>query len=164
MTRTAERILFLDFDGVLHDENVLFHPKRGIFMNTPGRVLFEWTPILEELLAPYPEVAIVLSTSWVRVRGFSFARSRLSPMLQSRVIGATFHSRYMHPVAFGHLPRGVQVSDDMLRRGPKSWFALDDDDFGWPAWCRDNLIKTNGHMGISEPKTQYAIQEMLKRL
>lgn len=34
-----------------------------MYLDTPGRTLFEWMPILDELLAPYSELRVVLSTS-----------------------------------------------------------------------------------------------------
>ena len=42
--------MYLDFDGVVHDDAVYCHPKRGIYVSTPGRTLFEWSYILEELV------------------------------------------------------------------------------------------------------------------
>lgn len=157
------RVLYLDFDGVLHDQEVYFHPRRGIYIDTPNRMLFEWMPILDELLKPHPDVRIVLSTSWVRIRSFDFARKQLSPTLQERVIGATFHHRYMRRESFALLPRGEQIAEDVFRRGPQSWFAVDDDAMYWPEWCRDNLIKADGAYGISAPKIQDAIRIMLER-
>ena len=157
------KILYLDYDGVLQDEEVFFHPKRGIYMRTPGRTLFEWTYILEELLAPHPEVKIVLSTSWVRVKNFTFAKERLSTSLQSRVVGATFHNRFMSKTNFSMLPRGVQIEEDVFRRRPTSWFAIDDDAHAWPEWCRNKLIQTDGARGISDIAIQDAIATMLER-
>ena len=54
-------LLYLDYDGVLHHENVLLDRKQGIHIGTNvptaiGRTLFEWMPILEQLLAPHPNV------------------------------------------------------------------------------------------------------------
>lgn len=157
------RVLYLDFDGVLHDEQVYFHPRCGIYIETPDRTLFEWMAILEELLAPHPDVRIVLSTSWVRVKSFDFARKQLSPTLQERIIGATFHRRHMRKESFALLPRGEQIAQDVFRRAPQSWFAIDDDAMYWPEWCRDNLIKTDGAHGISDPAVQDAIRVMLAR-
>lgn len=159
-----KKVLYLDFDGVLHDEQVYFHPRRGIYMNTPGRMLFEWVPILEELLSPHPEVKIVLSTTWVRVKNYSFAKKQLSPALQERVVGATFHNREMRKAEFILMSRGEQIAQDVYRRGPQTWFAIDDDHMGWPEWCRDNLIRTDGARGISDPLIQHAIKTMLERL
>lgn len=157
------KIIYLDFDGVLHDAQVFFHPQRGMYIETPGRRLFEWAPILEGLLEPFPDVKIVLSTSWVRAKSFSYAKSHLSESLQQRVLGATFHRRLMRKEWFENLPRGEQIAQDVYRRGPTAWFAIDDDVRYWPEWCRDNLIQTNGAFGISDPKIQHAIQVMLQK-
>ena len=158
------KILYLDFDGVLHDERVYFHPRRGIYVETPVRVLFEWMPILERLLLPHPDIRIVLSTSWVRVRSASFVIKNLSPSLQQRVIGTTIGHHEIEKNPYSAVPRGLQVTQDMHRRAPAAWFAIDDDSLGWPAWSRENLIQTNGVRGISDPEIQLAIQAMLERL
>lgn len=159
-----QKILYLDYDGVLHDEHVYYHPRQGIYIKTPGRSLFEWMPVLEDLLAPYPDVAIVLSTSWVRVRSFNYAKKQLSQMLRERVIGATYHRHYMRQDDFAALPRGAQIAQDVQRRQTSSWLALDDEYQDWPEWCRDNLIKTNGALGVSDPAVQDAMQLRLQRL
>lgn len=111
-------LLYLDFDGVLHPENVYIHRKRGIYLDAPGKALFEWMPVLEELVAPHPALKIVLSTSWVRERSYSFAKRQLSPRLQERVIGATFHHRYMRQDEFALLSRGEQIGQDVITASP----------------------------------------------
>ena len=117
----GEHVLYLDFDGVLHHDDARWHPRRGVYLAAPGEfTLFQHAERLEALLAPYPSVRIVLSTSWVRVLGYSRARKRLPPGLRERVIGATYHSS-MHERAFAMLPRGVQVLDDVARRQPRDW-------------------------------------------
>jgi hypothetical protein len=108
--------------------------------------------LLEELLEPYPDVRIVLSTSWVRVKSFEFAKKHLTPALQSRVVGATYHRREMHGQGFERLSRGLQVWGDVIRRKPTNWFAIDNDDRGWPTCCRDKLAKAEDHLGISDPR------------
>ncbi|KIF83060.1 HAD domain-containing protein [Noviherbaspirillum autotrophicum] len=160
----ATKVLYLDFDGVLHDDEVYFHPRRGIYIKTPGRTLFEWAPILEDLLAPHPDVGIVLATSWVRVMSFQKAKRHLCPALQERVIGATYHRRWMREADFAALPRGVQIAADVRRRNPGKWFALDDEYAGWPDWCRDKLISTDSSSGISDPAVQQAIKVMLEQM
>jgi hypothetical protein len=160
---TACRVLYLDFDGVLHDEEVYWDVRRGIYLRTPGRELFEWMPILESLLAPHSDVRIVLSTSWVPMRGFNFAKKCLSQSLKVRVVGSTFHKRYMRKDDFMYLPRGVQIGQDLSRRNPRHWLAIDDDDIGWPRWLRNNLVCTDGASGISVPEIQYAISNWLEK-
>lgn len=154
-------VLYLDYDGVLHHENVLWHPRRGAYMSAPpGYVLFQHVDLLEQILAPYPAVQIVLSTSWVRSYGCVNTAKRLPPSLKSRVIGATFHSK-MNENNFTAAPRGMQVWNDTLRRKPKDWIALDDDFLDWPAWCIDKYIRTHEHEGISDPAVEAKLREKL---
>jgi len=154
-------VCYCDFDGVTHFDSVYVSSSRGIHMTAHGHELFEWAPILEQLLQPFPEVEIVLSTSWVRARSLEFAKAQLSPALQARVVGATFDNRVTQKLDFDLMPRGLQVWRDVERRKPTKWFAIDNDDRGWPAWCRDHLIKTEDHLGMSDIGVQDAIRKVL---
>lgn len=157
------KILYLDFDGVLHHEDVYFHQERGIYMNEPGHSLFEWMPILDELLAPHPDVKIILSTSWVPQKSFDYAKRQLSATLQKRVIGSTFNST-MSRYERNMTPRGVQIQEDVLRRSVQRWFAIDDDTVYWPEKCLENLVATDGALGINDVRAQDAIRAQLRRL
>ena len=154
-------ICYLDYEAVLHDGNVLRNRTRGMSIVTPGRTFFEWMPLLEELLAPYPALQIVLSTTWVREVGFDKARQELSAPLRERVIGATFLHPNMHRGEFDAMPRGMQILGDVSRRNPSAWFALDDDDFGWPARQRAHLIQTTDARGLSDPAVRQQVRERL---
>ncbi|WP_246860605.1 HAD domain-containing protein [Noviherbaspirillum sp. UKPF54] len=160
-------MLYLDFDGVLHHSEVYWTPKRGIFIkDAPGRSLFEWMPVLEQLLEPHPDVKIVLSTSWCVVRSFNFAKKQLSTGLRERVIGATYHRRHMPLDSFDMLGRGGQVIVDTKRRGlaREEWVALDDDWARWPDWCYEgNFIGTAGETGLSDPAVQAQVRAWLER-
>lgn len=89
-TIISPKVLYLDFDGVLHPDAV-FMTKKGPTLRAEGS-LFMWADLLMEALEEFPHVQIVLSTSWVRHLGFSRARSYLPAPLKTRVIGATWHS------------------------------------------------------------------------
>ena len=57
----GEPVLYLDFDGVLHpyeDEDRIFE--------IPQRVLFRFESLLEAQLESFPQVKIVLSTTWAK--------------------------------------------------------------------------------------------------
>ena len=153
------KICYLDFDGCLHDNQVFCTQGVGIHIRTPGRTMFEWMHILEELLIPFPDVKIVFSTSWVASQNFEFARAQLSPDLQKRVIGSTYTAENMK--YFDAWSRGRQVTSDVAARKPTNWFAIDDDGDGWPADCKARLIKTDGSIGISDTNVQRAIRRML---
>lgn len=159
------RFIYLDFDAVLHHDAVFIHPTKGIYIREPGFTLFEWMPILDELLEAHLDVGIILSTSWVRVKSFSYARSRLSSALQKRVIGATFHKGQMSKELFAQLPRASQILGDVSRRGlrEEDWIAIDDDADGWPFMYARNLIRTGLASGISDPAVQAEIKAWLNK-
>lgn len=120
-------LCYVDHDGVLMDDAVYWSPQDGIHIQTPGRKLFEWVPILDELLAPYPEVKIVLSATWVRMKGFEFAKSRLTPGLQEKLTGATFDNLETQKLDFNSMSRGMQICADVERGTPVRWFGIDND-------------------------------------
>lgn len=160
-------VLYLDFDGVLHHEEVWCSTKLGIFIPqhlAPGRTLFEWMPRLQEVLNGFPNVQIVLSTSWVHERPFSFAKKQLTAGLQVRVVGATFHNRHHRKHEFLATPRGYQIAEDVQRRKPSSWVALDDDAEGWPPWSVENLVRCDGQRGLSDPVTIKFLIDKLSKL
>lgn len=158
----SKTILYLDYDGVLHPEPVYRHPRGGMYFGVEhaGHSLFEYAELLVEALSSYPEVAIVLSTSWVRVLSYSQAKAYLPEALRSRVIGATFHSA-MNKFEFDAMSRGAQVLADATRRSATSWVALDDDDDGWVGAVSKHLVLTNGLLGLSE---EHAVAELVDRL
>jgi hypothetical protein len=104
----------------------------------------------------------VLSTSWVLRFGCAGASLRLPKGLRSRVIGATYNGEELED--FVYLPRGEQVTADVLRRKPSQWLALDDDAQGWPAWALPNFMKTHPYEGISPKRIQTQIRRRLAAL
>lgn len=157
-------LLYLDYNGVLHDSNVMRNRQRGLYLNNPDKKFFEWMPILEQLLVPVPALKIVLSTSWVRAVDFDAAKYELSPALRERVIGSTFHHPGIVQSVFDTTPRGLQILADVERRRPTSWCALDDDANGWPVAQRHRLIQTDGALGLSDPASQDALRQILARM
>ena len=160
---------YLDYDGVGHADVVYRRPGQGVVLAASDHQLFDWMSVLEEALQPWLDVRIVLSTSWVRELGYSRARSYLPPSLQQRVIGATFHRREHGPTSdlrtlWAQAGRGHQIAVDVIRRRPRSWFAIDDavDEFNpeqlpWLVACR-------GDRGLSDPATKLALLAMLARV
>lgn len=159
----SQQVLYLDFDGVLHPEPVYRHLKRGMYFGAEhrGHTFFENADFLLEVLAPYPDVAIVLSTSWVRVLGYSRAKECLPMELGRKVIGAVFHSR-MSKLEFDGTSRGHQVLADATRRGVTRWLALDDDKEGWLTSAPAHLVTTHKTLGIKEPQVAEVLMEKLK--
>ncbi|WP_137917203.1 HAD domain-containing protein [Hydrogenophaga sp. 2FB] len=171
-SKSADVALYLDLDGVVHHEAVYIHPKAGIYMSpkeAPGRVLFEWLPILIDLLEPYPDLKLVLSSTWCIRPGYRKTLDRLPLTLRERFVGGTFHKR-IHgsdpglTQAFQSMPRGEQVCADVGRRMPRKWLALDDDVAGWPERALVNLVACDGSTGISDLRVQEALKLKLQDL
>lgn len=158
-------ILFLDFDGVLHPHEVYLYHGRGIVLEAgPEHQLFEHAELLASLLEPFPEVRIVLSTSWcATMRRFDAVRARLPAALQKRVMGATWHSakdRYR----WSSLTRFEQIYEYVIRHQVGNWLAVDDDDELWPDKQRDALVHTDEWFGLGKAETQRELSEKLLRL
>lgn len=173
---SKSKLLFLDYDGPLHPYEVDIVRKKGAVLTTKGHSLFENVPILEEIVNKYPDLEIVLSTSWVRVMGFSKAKRRLSEALKSKVIGATWHSSLKSFVEsepyssgygldyFSRITRFQQIYRFVINHRVNSWVALDDDDYGWDSDLLDNLVKCDSMTGLSDLKCQQDLMNKLELL
>ncbi|AQV96629.1 hypothetical protein BJN34_22450 [Cupriavidus necator] len=120
-------VVYLDFDGPMHPDSV-YRTRNGIeLLHYLGHSQFEHVPLLEDALAPYPDVRIVLSRSWQLLEGgYEYAASRLSANLQARCIGGTFDRRQTRKAWFESVSRPDQVLLDVKRRQPAGWIAVDD--------------------------------------
>jgi hypothetical protein len=155
-------VLYLDFDGVLHPADVCVSPaeprrpqvyQRG---QPTDRPLFEHLPLLERLLAPYLQLRIVLSTSWVREFGYEFALKQLTPSLRERVIGATL---YPAPARY------YCIQIDAEERGLTRWLALDDDLNMWPeAELHKVVAPTDRSRGLAQPGVAEQLSAALAEL
>jgi hypothetical protein len=155
-------LIFLDFDGVLHPDAVWYERATGQpRLRAPGHTLFESLPVFEEAIAPYPDLKIVLSTSWVRTFGFERTRGYLSESLRPRVIGATYDPK--SPDAWRHdrLSRYDAIALDVKRRQPARYLALDDDALGWPPAEYDALALVPAELGLRCPKAQAQLRSRL---
>ncbi len=161
MAGEGQLLLYLDFDGVLHPERVWWHPTVGPYLSDPGEDrLFQHSALLERILAPYPDIRIILSTSWVRRYGVAKSAKELRPALRQRVVGSTINGR-MNEDAFSRLLRGQQVWADVQKRKPRAWLALDDCPDGWPAQSVDKFIQAHPDQGLAHPEVLTRFQELL---
>lgn len=161
------RVLYLDFDGVLHPDEAYWDRKKGVYLAVPGR-LFMFSGHLIEALDPHPDVKLVLSTTWVRMLSYSRAKRFLPQALRDRVIGATWHSRYKTDPETKHWWEGASryetIVGDVLRRRPLAWAAIDDDVQGWSAEHRDHLVATPSPRGLGDPAARARLKTVLNDL
>jgi hypothetical protein len=160
-------VLYLDYDGVTHPDRAFVDRHGRIYLRGDG-TLFQWANILEGALATSPEVQIVLSTSWVRVRSYSYAKKRLPESLRQRVVGATWHSEFQRDADlrawWDQASRWETIRADLDRRRPTSWMAIDDDVEAWPSAFDAHLVATHGDDGLSSAWAQRRLRSVLKDL
>lgn len=138
----SAKVLYLDFDGVLHRNLTLRQLRRGRAV-----AMFEFADRLETALELYPDVRIVLSTSWVFAHGLQGCVSCLPETLRQRVLGATYDST-APLLPFADLLRWRQVIYDVERRRPSAWVAVDDDVANCPPEYADHFVEVPGFRGL----------------
>lgn len=170
-------IIFLDFDGVLHHENVTLKrchpvarrylkPHESCFLTHDGKLaegknLFEHADRLAATLAPFPDVRIVISSSWREHFRPDKILSFLPLALADRVIGHT-------PCCYKYGGVGSRLDEvlaylDGNGLSAVPWLALDDqaqlfwDDTENPA---ENLFLLNGHEALSEAAADTLYQRL----
>lgn len=140
-------VLFIDFDGVLHDDKAGDLALHEGTMRIVGERLFCWAPLLASALSAFPDVRIAIHSSWRHFHTLDELRSLL-PDLADRVVGATHGplSRYEGILAFIH------------EHGVDRHFILDDMPKQFPSPCPD-LFVCDPQMGINTPGALEALQD-----
>lgn len=142
--------LLLDYDGVLHPDCVYRTRGGGVVLKRDGLSLFEWAPLLNEALAPHPDIEIVLSTTWVDALGFDAARNALPEPLQKRVTGST-RDPFLAMARWKRMERGEQIRRYVLHRHLDNWVAIDDSVESWPPAWEGRLVRCDPDLGLAEP-------------
>ncbi|GAB4474919.1 MAG: HAD domain-containing protein [Burkholderiaceae bacterium] len=135
----APVILFLDFDGVLHPD-----PCREACR------LFEHAPRLAALLESFPEVCVVLSTSWRNGRSIDDLVGPLAAPLRARVIGVTpTFGEFAAPARLVPYRRQAECRQWLVEQGQEDrpWLALDDRASLFEPYC-DRLIQCDSQRGF----------------
>ena len=128
-------LLFLDIDGVL---------RRAT--SPPRRFDADCLACFERAVAALPpECDIVITSSWRDTVPLPDIRSRFSPAVSARIIGAV-------PTvdAGAQFPRHREVVEFLRRSGREAedWIAIDDDPRAYPEDCR--VVLTDPAKGFDE--------------
>lgn len=161
-------ILFLDFDGVLHsndaglelnvrdeasmqsltEEDRRFTTRDGRLI--VGKNLFEHADRLAMALEPYPDVRIVISSTWRIHFELEALKAFLPPALADRVIGIT--PQVFSRDGVSQRLREIDLYFSKNNRVLEPWIALDDQD--WLFFCGEGvepyLILLDGKKGFTD--------------
>ncbi|MFL9886174.1 HAD domain-containing protein [Paraburkholderia agricolaris] len=168
-SRTLDRTtptLFVDYDGTLHAGHALIDTAGQITLDS-GRALFEFVPLLVEMLEPYPSVEIVLTTSWLATLPEDKVISYLPAKLARRVVGTTQGRK----ARFSYLRDGTGRTDIItcyaFGKRLKHWLAIDDSVHGAhrfgsePGELVRNFVLLDSTRGISDEGAQQRIRDWL---
>lgn len=146
-------VLFLDFDGVLHPENAARLDRR--LERIVGENLFCWLFLLEALLAPYPELRIIVTSDWRRHLGNASLKELLGPL----------GSRFLDVVLAYSPSRIDEITLEVEKRRLQHWLALDDHvTVQEAAVTNERLIWCPPAEGLSCERVQRELAEKLARL
>lgn len=152
--------LYLDVDGTLHSGSAIVGEAERITLEG-GRDLFEHAPLLAAILAPWPDVQIVLTTSWLKHIGRDGVTSYLPEPLRYRVVGDTLGIRSR----MGEVRDGTDRVSKILRHvwahGVQNWLALDDEAWGVPAGYERHFVHLCSGVGISSSVARAQIESWL---
>ena len=145
--RAGQRVLFLDFDGVLHPT---LNGSADTSMPSLSTTHFGWLPSLVSVLRPHPDLAVVVHSTW----RFEFDDNELKEVLSDlgdRVLGATpWGERY--PCILRWLQANPEYTDYRI---------LDDEPSEFPTPSPAELIVCNPARGITAPEILAALREWL---
>ena len=130
------RIIFLDFDGVMHPAGTE-SPK------------FSQRSLLEDFLRDqdFLDVLLVITSTWREAYSLEGLRKFFSADIQHRVLSCTatldeYETEY---------ERAEEIEHWLDAHEPcESWVALDDDEQGFPPRFRTNLVLTDSTAGLTE--------------
>jgi post-segregation antitoxin (ccd killing protein) len=149
----AAPVLFLDFDGVLHPLGEIAIDEYGQLIRNP--YLFVWMPVIEQILDPFPQIRIVVSSDWRRLFDDASLVTLLGPL------GVRFDG----VVETWGPSRLEEIRREAVRRQLTHWVALDDHPSVHEAARTDpRLIACASDTGLSARPVQQALQAALGRL
>lgn len=139
------RLLFLDFDGVLHPAGC--DPERYLCC----------LPLLESTLRAAPPVEIVISSTWQEAYSIKALKARFSPDIGARILGGTLVAdpEGEEETRYGQIRRFLRWKG----WGERSWFALDDAAHEFPDECAQ-LIPCVAEQGLDEATANVLLERL----
>jgi len=133
-------LLYLDFDGVLHRR-----------MNES----FERMPLLEEILTQYPEILIVVSSSWRETMSLEALKHLFPVSYQNRIIGVTPSLQDVPDIEYIRYRECLSNSQHL---GISNFIIIDDESHRFPPGC-ENLVSTKYREGMTDETVSEVIMK-----
>ena len=128
------KIIFLDFDGVLHPD---------------GIAKFSRLPVFERFLSEMPAAEIVVSSTWREDHTLDQLRGYFSPSLRNRISGVTPSLDDGYELGGRQKEIQTYLANEGLSDTNCYWVALDDIAMFFEDSCQ-NLVLTDSSVGFTE--------------
>lgn len=152
--------LFLNYGGVLNVGHGLVD-DRGVITLDSGRTPFEFAPYPVDILAPCPQVQIIVTTSWLHSLGAGKTIALLPDQLRHRLVGTTLHTS----PRLGEIKDGTAKTMTVFRHAVKysltTWSALYDEAWGVPPGFEQHFLHTDPETALGAPETRERLREWL---
>jgi hypothetical protein len=124
----SKKVLFVDFDGVLHP-------------TTHGSNLLSQLPLLESAIESH-DCALVISSSWRFHLEIDDLKKHFSSSVRNKIVGVTGEAY------IGAYARFHEINAYVDLHGVSDWRALDDSYWEFPDKC-PNLIRCDPNTGVT---------------
>ena len=145
-------ILFLDFDGVLHPEPCYRDEE-----------LFCRRDLFESVVRDFPQLEIVISSTWRANRDLETLQGFFSPDVARCIVGVTPSFRDLQELVgvIGWYLRHVEIEGWLRQqqRAHEPWIALDDRAYWFKPFI-PNLVQCDGNTGLDEQVAETLRQKL----
>jgi hypothetical protein len=154
-------ILYLNFDGVLHPDQVFYEEGCTPSLTAGTYTALEHVHVLARILGKYPRVNIVLNTWWTFYIGVEACRDLLPSSLAYRVSGSVLEGapRYStRPVRLHEAER------HMFNCGDHAYVVLDHSNAVYRRDLLPKLLLVNPQEGLGNHAAQRSLERRLRLL
>lgn len=153
--------IYLNFDGVLHPDQVFYEDGCIPSLLAPGHNAFEHAELLAATLEGHEDVVIILNTWWTFYLGPDACKDLLPPSLAARVGGSTI--QYLD--AYDSIPTRLKETERHIARqrsGP--WVILDHNNARYRRDFLPHLLLLDPFEGLGSRTARRSVERRLRLL
>ncbi|MFL9900020.1 HAD domain-containing protein [Paraburkholderia fungorum] len=152
--------IYLNFDGALHVGKALVEKSGQVVLDT-ARTLFEFAPLLGDLLEPYPRAQIVLTAAWLKFMQTGEINGHLPSYLVRRIVTCSYYSPCDLLCVSGGTARPDEMIGHACSNAIDTWLVLHDGTFAVPANNLEHFLLVQSTTGLGSLAARRRLQSWL---
>ncbi|MGT2469322.1 HAD domain-containing protein [Paraburkholderia terrae] len=154
-------ILYLNFDGVLHPDRVVYGEGCTPSLVATGHNELEHAGLLSEILEPHDDLWLVLNTWWTFYLGLDACVEMLPSPLARRVVDATIG----YASCYDSIPcRAIEMERHIARQGKRGFIILDHNNARYRPELLPHLLLLDSDDGLASVPAQRSLARWLTRI